>query len=92
MQSMVAIPFCVLLFVGIHSTLYFCSMIHYDITIGNDVVRDVHCDIIMGHDVVMGTYVTMHTDENPHLLCITMPNYDISDIFVKSVYQLYIKH
>ncbi len=33
-----------------------------DITIGNDVARDVHCDIIMGHDI--GTYhdVTMLTD------------------------------
>ncbi len=42
----------------------FCSMTHYDITIANDVSRDVHCDIIMGHDVVMGTYhdVTMQTD------------------------------
>ncbi len=30
-------------------------MTHYDITIGNDVARDVHCDIIMGHDIVFGT-------------------------------------
>ncbi len=39
-------------------------MTHYDITIGNDVARDVHCDITMGHDVAMGTYDdgTMHTD------------------------------
>ncbi len=39
-------------------------MTHYDITIGNDVDKDVHCDIIMGHEVVMGAYhdVTMHTD------------------------------
>ncbi len=39
-------------------------MTHYDITIGNDVVKDIHCDIIMGHDVAIGTYhyVTMHTD------------------------------
>ncbi len=39
-------------------------MTHYDITIGNDVARDVHCDIIMGHDVVIGTYhdVTTQTD------------------------------
>ncbi len=45
-------------------TLLFCSMTHYDITIGNDVARDVHCNIIMGHDVVIGTYhdVTMQTD------------------------------
>ncbi len=38
-------------------------MTHYDITIGNDVARDVHCEIIMGHGIVMSTYdVTMHTD------------------------------
>ncbi len=39
-------------------------MTHYDITIANDVARDVHCDIIMGHDVVMSTYhdVTMQID------------------------------
>ncbi len=39
-------------------------MTHYDITIGNDVARDVHYDIIMGHNIAMGTYhdVTMHTD------------------------------
>ncbi len=39
-------------------------MTHYDITIGNDVARDVHFYIIMGHDVVIGTYhdVTMQTD------------------------------
>ncbi len=38
-------------------------MTHYDITIGNEVARDVHCDIIMDHDVI-GTYydVTMQTD------------------------------
>ncbi len=49
-------------------------MTHYDITIGNDVARDVHYEIIMGH-----------------LLCITMPNYDISVFLVKSL-KLYIKH
>ncbi len=27
----------------------FFSMTHYDITIGNDVARDVHYEIIMGH-------------------------------------------
>ncbi len=38
-------------------------MTHYDITIGNDVARDVHYEIIMGHSIVVGTYdVTMHTD------------------------------
>ncbi len=33
-------------------TLPFCSMTHYDITIGNDVAGDVLCDIIMFCDVV----------------------------------------
>ncbi len=39
-------------------------MTDYDITIGNDVARDVHCEIIMDHDVAMSTYhyVTIHTD------------------------------
>ncbi len=38
-------------------------MTYYDITIGNDIARDVHCDIIMGHDVI-GAYhdVTLLTD------------------------------
>ncbi len=37
---------------------------HYDITIGNNVARDVHSEIIIGHGIVMGTYddVIMHTD------------------------------
>ncbi len=38
-------------------------MTHYNITIDNDVVRDVHCDI-MGHAIIMGEYhdVAMYTD------------------------------
>ncbi len=61
------IPFRALLFVGIKEwKLPFCSMMHYDIIICNDVAMDVYCEIIMGHDIVMGTYVmgtyvTMHT-------------------------------
>ncbi len=45
-------------------TTCFCSMTHYDITIGNDVARDVHYEMIMGHSIVVGIYhdVTMHTD------------------------------
>ncbi len=31
-------------------------MTHYDITIGNDVARDVHYEMIMGHSIVVGTY------------------------------------
>ncbi len=59
------IPFRAVLFVGIKQwTLPFCSTTHYDITIGNDVARDVHCETIMGDGIVMGTYryVTMHID------------------------------
>ncbi len=39
-------------------------MTHYDITIGNDVARDVHYEIIMGHRIVVGTYhdITMQAD------------------------------
>ncbi len=39
-------------------------MSHYDITIGNDIARDIHCDIIMGQDIgiVVHHDVTMHTD------------------------------
>ncbi len=45
-------------------------MTHYDITIGNDVARDIHCEIIMDHGIVMGTYydVTMHTDVSTILI------------------------
>ncbi len=39
-------------------------MTHYDITIDNEIARDVHCDIIMGYHIVIGAYhdVTMNTD------------------------------
>ncbi len=64
-RSPVDIPVRALLFVGISSGHnFFCSMTHYDITIGKDVARDVHYEIIMGHSIVVGKYhdVTMHTD------------------------------
>ncbi len=39
-------------------------MTHFDITMGNDVARDVHCEIIIGHGIVIGIYddTTMHAD------------------------------
>ncbi len=39
-------------------------MTHYDITIGNDVAREVDYETIMGYSIVVGTYhdITMHTD------------------------------
>ncbi len=56
-RSPVEIPFRALLFVGISSGHnFFCSMTQYDITIGNDVARDVHYEFIMGHSIVVGTY------------------------------------
>ncbi len=37
---------------------------HYDITMGNDIARDVHCEITMSNDVAMCTYndIAMHND------------------------------
>ncbi len=45
-------------------TIRVSSMTHYDITMANDVARDVHCDIIMRHNVIVGTYhdITMQLD------------------------------
>ncbi len=64
-------------------------MTHYDITIGNDVTGDVYCGIIIGHDVVMCAYHdgTIHTNvaRDLHLLCIAIPNCDISVFLVKSL-------
>ncbi len=38
-------------------------MATHDITMGNDIARDVHCEITMSNDVAMCTYgITMHND------------------------------
>ncbi len=46
--------------------LLLCYMTHYDLTMDNDIVRDINCDIIMGHHIDVCTYahhdITMHTD------------------------------
>ncbi len=36
----------------------------YDITMGNDVARDIHCAVTMNNDIAMCTYhgITMHND------------------------------
>ncbi len=41
---------------------------HYDITMGNDIARDVHCEITMGNDVVRDIHcdVTMSI----HVICV----------------------
>ncbi len=37
---------------------------HYDITMGNDVNRDIYCDVTMSNEIAMCTYhnITMHND------------------------------
>ncbi len=42
------------------STLLLCSMTHYDITMGNNVARDIHCDVRISNDITMCTsqYIT----------------------------------
>ncbi len=44
--------------------------VHCEITMGNDIARDIQCDI-MSNDVAMYTYhaITMHNE--PFLLCIS---------------------
>ncbi len=73
--------------------LLLCSMTYYDITMGNiitrnahclitidnDVARDIHCgDITMSNGVAMCTYHGITMLNEPVLLCIAMPNYDIA--------------
>ncbi len=43
---------------------------HYDITMGNDVARDIHCDVTVRNDIAMCTYhcITMHNDIAMNLL------------------------
>ncbi len=68
--------------------LLLCSMINYDITMGhdvawdatlrNDIARDTHCDVTMGDGIAVCTYHGKTMDNEPLLLCITTPNYDIA--------------
>ncbi len=43
--------------------------VHCEITMGNDVARDVHCDITMSNDVTTYTYhgITMHNDDTMNI-------------------------
>ncbi len=41
---------------------------HYDITMGNDVARDVHCEITMGNDVTRDIHCDI-TMINDFLMC-----------------------
>ncbi len=44
--------------------LLLCSMAHYDITMCNDIARDIHCDITMGNDIARDIHcdITMGND------------------------------
>ncbi len=64
----------------------FCFITNYDITIGNDVARE----IIMG-EAFIWAHIMLLKSYNTHVLCITVPNYDISVFLVKSL-KLYIKY
>ncbi len=67
---------------------------HYDITMDNDVARDIHCDVTMNNDIAICTYhsITMHNGiAISILLCITTLIYDITVSPVKSL-KLFIKH
>ncbi len=52
----------------IHYDITMCNDIardvHCEITMGNDVASDIHCDVTMINDVAMCTYhgITMHND------------------------------
>ncbi len=52
--------------------------VYCEITMGNDIARDIHCDITMSNDVTMCTNhgITVHNE--PFLLSIfcSMPDYD----------------
>ncbi len=50
------------IFCGDHAVdITFCSMTHYDITIGNDFAKDMHCDI-MDQEVIFTYDIIMNTD------------------------------
>ncbi len=54
-------------------TQLLCSMTRYDITMGNDVARDVHCNITMGNDAHCN--ITMGNDIARDIHCgVTMSN------------------
>ncbi len=50
------------------------KMSHCDITMGNDVAREIHCDVTLGNEVVMYTYHgnTVDNDVAMNLFCITV--------------------
>ncbi len=44
---------------------------HYDITMSDDIARDIHYDVPMSNDVAMCTYhgITMHNDIAMNFFC-----------------------
>ncbi len=59
---------------------------HYDITMGNDVARDVHCEIKMGNDIARGIHcdITMHNDIAMNLFYYVL--YMLIDIIFKGYF------
>ncbi len=45
--------------------------VHCEITMGNAIAIDIHCDVTMNNDIAMCTYhgITMHNDVNINLFC-----------------------
>ncbi len=76
-DSFLSITFC--------GDTFFCSITHYDITIVKDITRDVHYwHILWFHNAYLCCY-------DPHLLCITMLNYN-NFCFLVNPLKFYIKH
>ncbi len=48
---------CVHYFMSTTSIFY---MTHYDITMGNNIARDIHCDVTMSNEVAIYAYITMY--------------------------------
>ncbi len=47
-----------------------------DITVGDNIARDIHCDITMGNDVNMCSYhgIKMHNDVSMDVVCYVLLN------------------
>ncbi len=66
---------------------------HYDITMGNDVARDVHCEITMSNDIARDIHCDI-TMSNDVVMCtyhdITMPNEVAMNLFYYVFSALYL--
>ncbi len=53
---------------------------HYDITMGNDIARNVHCEITMGKDIARDIHCDV-TMSNDVAMCMTMHNEAALNLF-----------